>query len=114
MEVFSKKMSSKFFFSLSPKEENKKGLRKFSARFLSFSNKILMIQKIALSSNRGQGNFRGLVASRSKRPKTTNSVLEDSTSVSRLTCTDSDRFNSLYVPVAQYYACIPGYSLTVK
>ena len=54
-----KKGSSKIFFRRSPNEENKKGLRKFFARFLTFSSKILTIQKIVLSSSRGQGNFRG-------------------------------------------------------
>ena len=63
----------------------KKGLRKFSARFLALSNKILTVQKVVLSSSRGQGNFRGLEASR-PRPRTSKSVfenkdvLEDSTS----------------------------------
>ena len=37
-QVFSKKKGlQKFFFMRSPKEENKKGLRKFSVRFLAFS-----------------------------------------------------------------------------
>ena len=36
-KCFSKKRSSKIFFRRSPKEENKKGLCKFSARFLAFS-----------------------------------------------------------------------------
>ena len=58
-----------------PIEENKKGLRKFSARFLAFSNKISTVQKIVLSSGRGQGNFRGLEASR-PRPRTSKCVLE--------------------------------------
>ena len=56
-----------YFFRRSPIEENKKGLRKFSARFLGFSNKISTVQKIVLSSSRGQGNFRGLEA---LRPRT--------------------------------------------
>ena len=62
--VLLKKRSSTNFFWRSPKEENKIGLRKFSARFLAFSNKIFTVQKIVLSSSRGQGNFRGLEASR--------------------------------------------------
>ena len=53
----------KIFFKRSLKEENKKGLRKFFARFLAFANQILTIQKV-LSSSRGQGNFRGLETSR--------------------------------------------------
>ena len=55
-----KKRYSKFFFSRSSKEEYIKRLRKFSARFLAFSNAILRVQKIIQSSSRGQGNFRGL------------------------------------------------------
>ena len=49
-------------------------------------HKILTIQKIVLSSSRGQANFRGLEASRPRtspsrpRPRTSKSVLEDSTS----------------------------------
>ena len=65
--------------------ENKKGIRKFSTRFLAFSNKISTVQKIVLSSTRGQSNFRGLEASRSRprtwplrpRPRTSKCVLED-------------------------------------
>ena len=34
--VFQTKRSLETFFRRSPKEENKKGLRKFSARFLAF------------------------------------------------------------------------------
>ena len=41
--------------------------------------KILTIQKIVLSSRRGQGSFRGLEATR-PRPRTSKCVLEDSTS----------------------------------
>ena len=66
-------------FAYAPNEENKKGVRKFSARFLTFSNKILTVQKIVLSSSRGQGNFWGLEASR-PRPRTWKCVFEDSTS----------------------------------
>ena len=66
-----------------PIEENKKGVRKFSARFLAFSNKISTVQKIVLSSSRGQGNFWGLEASRPRtwpsrpKPRTSKRVLED-------------------------------------
>ena len=56
--------------------KTKKGVRKFSARFLAFSNEISTVQKIVLSSSRGQGNFRGLEASR-PRPRTSKCVLED-------------------------------------
>ena len=48
----------------------------FSKKFSKRSTKFL-IQKIVLSSSRGQANFRGLEASR-PRPKTSKSVLEDS------------------------------------
>ena len=79
----SEKGLQKFFFRRFPLEENKKGLCKFSARFLALSNKISTVQKIVLSSSRGQGNFRGLEASR-PRSRTSNcvleNVLEDSTS----------------------------------
>ena len=78
-QVFSKKRSPKFFCRQSPKEENKKGLRKFFARFLAFSNKILTVQKIVLSSCRGQGNFRELEASR-PMPRTWSSRPRPSTS----------------------------------
>ena len=55
-----------------------KGVRKFSARFLAFSNEISTVQKIVLSSSPGQGNFRGLEASRPRpRPRTSKCVLED-------------------------------------
>ena len=77
-----KKRSPKTIFRRSPKEVNKKGLRKFYARFLAFSNKILTIQKILQSSSRGQSNFRGLEASRPRtrpsrpRPRTSKCILK--------------------------------------
>ena len=43
--VLQKNRSSTFFFRRSPKQKNKKGLRKFSARFLAFFNNILTVQK---------------------------------------------------------------------
>ena len=72
-------------YAYAPNEENKKGARKFSGRFLAFSNEISTVQKIVLSSSRGQGNFRGLEASRPRprtwpsrpRPRTSKCVLED-------------------------------------
>ena len=73
-----KKVFKNFFSRDFYLRKTKKGLRKFSARFLALSNKISTVQKIVLSSSRGQGNFRGLEAS---RPRTSKSVLEDSTSV---------------------------------
>ena len=63
-------------YSYAPSAENKKGVRNFSARFLAFSNEISTVQKIVLSSSRGQANFRGLEASR-PRPRTSKCVLED-------------------------------------
>ena len=55
------------------KRKTKKDLRNFSARVLVFSCKILTVQKIVLYSSLGQGNFRGLEAS---RPRTSKCVLE--------------------------------------
>ena len=69
IHAISKKTPSKFFFRRSSKEEYKKGLRKLSLRFLAFSKQISRVQKIVLSSSRGQGNFRGLEALR-PRPRT--------------------------------------------
>ena len=47
-------------YAYAPSEENKKSVRKFSARFLSFSNEISTAQKIVLSSSRGQEIFEDL------------------------------------------------------
>ena len=69
-------------YACAPSAENKKGVCKFSARFLAFSATFLAfstVQKIVLSWSRGQGNFRRLEASR-PRPRTSKCVLEDSTS----------------------------------
>ena len=75
-----KKKSSEIFFSDDLHlGKTKKGLHKFFARFLAFFSKISTVQKIVLYSSRGQGNFRGLAASR-PRPRTSNCVLEDFTS----------------------------------
>ena len=63
-------------YAYAPSEKNKKGVRKFSVRFLAFSYEISTVQKIVLPSGRGQGNFRGLEASR-PRPRTSKCVLED-------------------------------------
>ena len=74
-----KKRSSQKFFKRSPQKHV------FQKIFQALP-KILTIQKIVLSSSRGQANFRGLEASRS-RPRTSKcvleakDVLEDSTSV---------------------------------
>ena len=48
-----KKRSSKIFFRRSPKEENKKDLRKFSAWFLAFSYIILKMNKSLLRGEDG-------------------------------------------------------------
>ena len=74
-KLFSKKGLQKFFSGDFHLRKTKKGLRKFSARFLALSNKISTAQKIVLSSSQGQSNFRGLEASR-PRPRTSKSVLE--------------------------------------
>ena len=65
-----KKRSSKEFFRRFPK-------KKSSKNFFLAIYKILTIQKIVLSSSRGQGNFRGLDVSR-PRQRTSKCVLEDS------------------------------------
>ena len=52
-----------------------KKVSQFSTRLLVFSNKISTVQKIVLSSSRGQGNFRGL-EDRRPRPRTSKCVLE--------------------------------------
>ena len=67
-----KKRSSQKFFKRSPRKNV------FQKTFQAL-HKILTIQKIVLSSSRGQANFRGLKASR-PRPRTSKCVLEDSTS----------------------------------
>ena len=67
-------------YAYAPSEENKKGVGKFSGRFLAFSNEISTVQEILLSSIRGHGNFRGLEASRPRtwpsRPRNSKCVLE--------------------------------------
>ena len=67
-----KKRSSQKFFKRSP-------LKNVFQTIFQALHKILTFQKIVLSSSRGQANFRGLEASR-PRPRTSNCVLEDSTS----------------------------------
>ena len=48
----------KIFFSGNIRSrKTKKGFCKFSARSLAFSKKISTVQKIMLTSSRGQGNF---------------------------------------------------------
>ena len=73
-----KKRSSQKFFSRSPKKKKKRSSQKFFRRsplknvfqkIFQALHKTLTIQKILLSSSRGQANFRGLEASR-PRPRT--------------------------------------------
>ena len=77
-----KKVFTKIFQAISKKNDFQK--------FFQALHKILTIQKIVLSSSRGQANFRGLEASR-PRPRTSKcvleakDVLEDSTSAIKLT-----------------------------
>ena len=71
-----KKIFKIFFLGDFHLNKTKKGLRKFFARFLALSSKISTVQKIVLSSSRGQGSFRGLEASR-PRPRTSKCVLQD-------------------------------------
>ena len=63
-----KKRSSQKFFRRSPREN-------VFQKIFQALHKILTIQKIVLSSSRGQANFRGLEASR-PRPRTSKCVLE--------------------------------------
>ena len=67
-----KKWSSQKFFRRSPQKS-------VFQKIFQALHKILTIQKIVLSSSRGQANFRGLEALR-PRPRTSKCVLEDSTS----------------------------------
>ena len=82
-----KKKSSQKFFRRSQKKKKKKKIRS-SQKFFKRSprkhvfqkifqalHKISTIQKLVLSSSRGQANFRGLEASR-PRPRTSKCVLE--------------------------------------
>ena len=73
-----KKRSSQKFFKRSPRKN-------VFQKIFQALHKILTIQKILLSSSRGQANFRGLEASRPRtwpsRPRTSKCVLKDSTSV---------------------------------
>ena len=74
-----KKKSSEIFFQATSTWVKQKRSSQIFARFLAFFSEISTVQKIVQSSSRGQGNFRGLAASR-PRPRTSKCVLEDSTS----------------------------------
>ena len=91
-KFFKRSQKKKFFFKRSPQKNV------FQKNFQAL-HKILTIQKIVLSSSRGQGNFRGLEASRPRprtwpsrpRPTTSKCVLEDSTSgVLYLNCKEKE------------------------
>ena len=77
-----KKVFTKFFQAISKKKRSSQKFFKRSSRNNAFQkifqvlHKILTIQKLVLSSSRGQSNFRGLEASR-PRPRTSKCVLED-------------------------------------
>ena len=81
-----KKVFTKIFQAISKKKkEKKRSSQKFFRRsprknvfqkIFQAIHKILTIQKILLSSSRGQANFRGLEASR-PRPRTSKCVLKD-------------------------------------
>ena len=80
-----KKRSSQKIFRRSPKKKvfteifQAISTKNVFQKIFQALHKILTFQKIVLSSSRGQANFRGLEASR-PRPRTSNSVLEDSIS----------------------------------
>ena len=78
-----KKRSSQKFFKRSPQKNV------FQKVFQAL-HKILTVQKIVLSSSRGQAIFRGLEASR-PRPRTSKCVLEDSTSGGKPLMTTSNQ-----------------------
>ena len=73
-----KKVFTKIFQAISKKKKKKRSSQKFFKRspqenvfqkIFQALHKILTVQKILLSSSRGQANFRGLEASR-PRPRT--------------------------------------------
>ena len=83
-----KKVFTKIFQAISKKKKKKKrSSQKFFERsprkyvfqkIFQALHKILTIQKVVLSSSRGQANFRGLEALRPRpRPRTSKCVLED-------------------------------------
>ena len=71
--------------ALQKKKKKRSSQKNVFQKIFQELHKILTIQNILLSSSRGQANFRGLEASR-PRPRTSKSVLEDSTSVLSLIC----------------------------
>ena len=75
-QAISKKRSSKIFFRRSLLEETKKRSFQIFRKASGVFHRNFNGSKIVLSSSRGQGNFRGLEASR-PRPRTSKCVLED-------------------------------------
>ena len=84
-----KKRSSEKIFTRSPEKNVFQKI--FQALY-----KLLTTQEIVLSSNQGQGNFRGLEASR-PRPKTSKCVLEDSNSVFYYTTVNLSFFHTAWM-----------------
>ena len=87
--ISKKKRSSKKFFRRSPQKN-------VFQKIFQPLHKILTIQKIVLSSSRGQANFRGLEASRPRTSKSVleaKDVLEDSTSGKGCQVCSQLRFN---------------------
>ena len=77
-QVLSKKKKKGLHKNFSGDLHKKRFPKNFSGAPQTFNN-----SKIVLSSSRGQANFRGLEASR-PRPRTSKSVLEDSTSARKI------------------------------
>ena len=76
--AFNKKIFKSFFQVISKKQNQKISKKQIILQKKNDLQKILRIPKILMSSSWGQGNFRGLEAS---RPRTSKCVLEDSISV---------------------------------
>ena len=119
--VLQKNVFQNFLQAISKRRKQKSSSQIFCKVSIIFQ-KILIIQKIVLSSSRGQGNFQGLKASRQKtspwRPRTTKCVLE-AKDVSKtpplLLGFSVQTVAGLTVYMCQLpITCIPGYSLTVK
>ena len=106
-----KKVFTKIFQAISKKEKKRSSQKFFKQspqknvfqKIFQALHKILTIQKIVLSSSRGQANFRGLQASR-PRPRTSKCVLEDvlEDSTSALHNTEYKRVRS-----GSHYHCPP-------
>ena len=97
--ISKKKRSSQKFFKRSPQKN-------VFQKIFQALHEILTIQKVVLSSSRGQANFRGFEASRPRTSKCVleaKDVLEDSTSardfiiVQEFNCFQSDLVNIIFV-----------------